>query len=214
VWMKNSTIINCGLGVTLIASRRPDCQKKHTFFPSNILSRQSYSKLWKTLLGSPGMSLAGFNIHLLQKETSEMRIAEVMTTDVEVIDSYAPLTEAAAKMKTLDVGLLPVCDGDKLIGTLTDRDITVRGIAEGYDPSDTKVSDIMSMDLAYCFEDEEIDKALSLMENRQIRRLPVLDREKRLIGIVSLGDLAVHAGHKERLGKTLEEVSQPATLRR
>jgi len=93
-----------------------------------------------------------------------MRISEVMTTDVEVIDSYAPLTEAAAKMKTLDVGLLPVCDGDKLIGTLTDRDITVRGIAEGYDPSDTKVSDIMSTDLAYCFEDEEIDKALSLMK--------------------------------------------------
>jgi CBS domain-containing protein len=155
-----------------------------------------------------------FKFNLLQKETSEMRIAEVMTTDVEVIDSYAPLTEAAAKMKTLDVGLLPICDGDKLIGTLTDRDITVRGIAEGYDPSDTKVSDIMSTDLAYCFEDEEIEKALSLMEDRQIRRLPVLDREKRLIGIVSLGDLAVHAGQKERLGKTLEEVSQPATPRR
>jgi CBS domain-containing protein len=102
-----------------------------------------------------------------------MRIAEVMTTDVEVIDSNAPLTEAAAKMKTLDVGLLPICDGDKLKGTLTDRDITVRGIAEGFDPSDTKVSDIMSTDIAYCFEDEEIDKALSVMEVRQIRRLPV-----------------------------------------
>jgi len=118
-----------------------------------------------------------------------MRIAEVMTTAVKVIDSNAPLTEAAAKMKTLDVGLLPICDGDNLIGTLTDRDITVKGIAEGYDPSDTKVSDIMSTDLAYCFEDDEIDKALSLMEVRQIRRLPVLDREKSLIGIVSLGDL-------------------------
>jgi CBS domain-containing protein len=90
----------------------------------------------------------------------------------------------------------------------------VRGIAEGYDPSDTKVSDIMSTDLAYCFEDEEIDKALSLMEDRQIRRLPVLDRENRLIGIVSLGDLAIHIAQKERLGKTLEEVSQPATPRR
>ena len=143
-----------------------------------------------------------------------MRIAEVMTTDVEVIDSNAPLTEAAAKMKTLDVGLLPICDGDKLKGTLTDRDITVRGIAEGFDPSDTKVSDIMSTDIAYCFEDEEIDKALSLMEDRQIRRLPVLDREKRLVGIVSLGDLAVHAGQKERLGETLKEVSQPAVPRR
>jgi CBS domain-containing protein len=189
--------------------------EKQTFFPSNILSRLILFQIcgkhcWRVLVC--GLQVLRFN--LLQKEISEMRIAEVMTTDVEVIDSYAPLTEAAAKMKTLDVGLLPICDGDKLIGTLTDRDITVRGIAEGYDPSDTKVSDIMSTDLAYCFEDEEIEKALSLMEDRQIRRLPVLDREKRLIGIVSLGDLAVHAGQKERLGKTLEEVSQPATLRR
>src|SRR6266566_1232189 len=161
------------------------------------------------------MGLARFNIQLSTKRrASQMRVAEVMTMDVEVIDSNAPLTEAAVKMKSLDVGLLPICDGDKLKGTLTDRDITVRGIAEGYDPSDTKVSDIMSTDLAYCFEDEEIDKALSLMEVRQIRRLPVLDREKRLVGIVSLGDLAVHAGQKERLGETLKEVSQPATLRR
>jgi predicted transcriptional regulator len=86
-----------------------------------------------------GQSFSIFNF--LEKETSQMRIAEVMTTAVKVIDSNAPLTEAAAKMKTLDVGLLPICDGDKLIGTLTDRDITVKGIAEGYDPSDTKVSD-------------------------------------------------------------------------
>jgi CBS-domain-containing membrane protein len=76
------------------------------------------------------------------------------------------------------------------------------------------MSDIMSTDLAYCFEDEEIDKALTLMEVRQIRRLPVLDREKRLIGIVSLGDLAVQVGQKERLGETLTEVSQPAHPRR
>jgi CBS-domain-containing membrane protein len=72
----------------------------------------------------------------------------------------------------------------------------VRGVAEGYNPSETKVGDIMSTDLAYCFEDEEIEEALSLMEARQIRRLPVLSREKRLVGIVSLGDLAVHAGKK------------------
>jgi CBS domain-containing protein len=143
-----------------------------------------------------------------------MRIGEVMTRHVEVIDSNAPLREAAGKMKTLDVGLIPVCDGDILRGTLTDRDITVRGIAEGYDPSNTKVADIMSPDLAYCYEDDEIEAALNLMEKRQIRRLPVLSREKRLVGIVSLGDLAVHAGQKARLGETLEEVSQPASPKR
>ena len=143
-----------------------------------------------------------------------MHVAEVMTRHVEVIDSNALLREAAGKMKTLDVGLIPVCDGDKLRGTLTDRDITVRGVAEGYDPSTTKVADIMSTDLAYCFEDDKIETALDLMEKRQIRRLPVLSREKHLVGIISLGDLAVHTGQKARLGETLEEVSQPASPKR
>jgi CBS domain-containing protein len=143
-----------------------------------------------------------------------MQVAEVMTRHVEVIDPSAPLNEAASKMKTLDVGLIPVCDGDKLRGMITDRDITVRGIAEGYDPSKTKVADIMSTDLAYCFEDDKIEAALDLMEKRQIRRLPVLSQEKRLVGIVSLGDLAVHTGQKARVGETLEEVSQPASPKR
>jgi CBS domain-containing protein len=143
-----------------------------------------------------------------------MHVSEVMTRHVEVIDSNAPLKEAAGKMKSLDVGLIPVCDGDKLRGTLTDRDITIRGVAEGYDPSKTKVADIMSTELAYCFEDDEIGAALNLMEKRQIRRLPVLSREKHLVGIVSLGDLAVHTGHKARVGETLEEVSQSASPRR
>jgi len=143
-----------------------------------------------------------------------MQVGEVMTRHVEVIDSNAPLREAASKMKTLDVGLIPVCDGEKLRGMLTDRDITVRGVAEGYDPSKTKVADIMSTDLAYCYEDDEIDAALNLMEKRQIRRLPVISRQKQLVGIVSLGDLAVHTGQKARVGETLEEVSQPASPRR
>jgi CBS domain-containing protein len=136
-----------------------------------------------------------------------MQVAEVMTRHVEVIDPNAPLKEAASKMKTLDVGLIPVCDGDKLRGTITDR-------AEGYDPSKTKVADIMSTDLAYCFEDDKMEAALNLMEKRQIRRLPVLSRERRLVGIVSLGDLAVHTGQKARVGETLEEVSQPASPKR
>jgi CBS domain-containing protein len=144
-----------------------------------------------------------------------MRLGEVMTRDVEVIGSNAPLKEAAAKMKTLDVGLIPVCEGDELKGTLTDRDITVRATAKGRNPSKTKVSDIMSKEeIAYCFEDQEIEETMSLMEARQIRRLPILNREKRLVGIVSLGDLAVHTGQNELLGETLKEVSRPAVPRR
>jgi CBS domain-containing protein len=143
-----------------------------------------------------------------------MLIGEVMTTNVEVIDFNASLVEAASKMKNLDVGLIPVCDGDKLRGTITDRDITVRGVAEGYDPSKTKVADIMSTDLTCCYEEDEIDAALDLMEKRQIRRLPVISTEKRLVGIVSLGDLALRTGKKARLGETLEEVSQPSSPKR
>ena len=134
-----------------------------------------------------------------------MRLGEVMTRDVEVIGSNAPLKEAAAKMKALDVGLIPVCEGDELKGTLTDRDITVRATANGRNPSKTKVSDIMSKEIAYCFEDQEIEEAMSLMEARQIRRLPILNREKHLVGIVSLGDLAVHTGQNELLGETLKD---------
>jgi CBS domain-containing protein len=143
-----------------------------------------------------------------------MRLAELMTRDVEVIDSNARLKEAAAKMKSLDVGLIPVCDGEQLKGTLTDRDITVRATAEGKSPARTKVSDIMSTDIAYCFEDQELEEAMSLMEARQIRRLPILNRDKHLVGIVSLGDLAIHSGQKEMLSETLKEVSRPAVPRR
>jgi CBS domain-containing protein len=143
-----------------------------------------------------------------------MQLREIMTPDVEVVDSKAVLKEAAAKMKQLDVGVMPVCDGEKLKGMLTDRDITVRATAEGRNPSKTKVSEIMSTDLAYCFEDQEVEEAVSLMEVKQIRRLPILSRDNRLVGIVSLGDIAVHAGDKNLAGDTLQEVSEPAAPKR
>ena len=142
-----------------------------------------------------------------------MQLGDIMTRDVEVIAMDASLREAAAKMKALDVGLVPICDGETLKGTLTDRDITIRAIADGYDPATTKVSEIMTTDLAYCYEDQEIEEALSLMDVKQIRRLPILNRDQELVGIVSLGDLAVHSG-KELVGDTLKEVSRPALPRR
>jgi len=143
-----------------------------------------------------------------------MQLGDIMTRDVEVIDMDASLREAAAKMKALDVGLVPICDGETIKGTLTDRDITIRAIADGHDPATTKVSEIMTTDLAYCYEDQEIEEALSLMDVKQIRRLPILNRDQELVGIVSLGDLAVHSGEKELVGDTLKEVSRPALPRR
>ena len=143
-----------------------------------------------------------------------MQVREIMTRDVEIVDSNAVLKEAAGKMKNLDVGLMPVCDGEKLTGILTDRDITIRATAEGRNPSRTKVSQIMSTDVAYCFEDQEVEEAVSLMEAKQIRRLPILSRDKRLVGVVSLGDIAVHTGDRNLAGETLHEVSEPATPNR
>src|SRR4051794_36239444 len=113
-----------------------------------------------------------------------MLLKEIMSTDVEVIRPEASVTEAAKKMRSLDIGALPVCDGRRLLGMLTDRDITIRATAEGRDPGKTLVRDYMSADLVYCFEDQSIQEAERLMQERQIRQLPVLTREKDLAGIV------------------------------
>ena len=143
-----------------------------------------------------------------------MELRDIMTRNVEVVGADATLKEAAAKMKELDVGLMPVCDGDRLKGMLTDRDITVRATARGCDPNQTKVSEVMSTDIAYCVEDQEIEEAISLMETRQIRRLPIMNQEKQLTGIVSLADIAVHVGDRDLTGETLEEISEPAEPKR
>jgi CBS domain-containing protein len=114
-------------------------------------------------------------------------------------------------MKALDVGPLPVCGpDDKLVGMVTDRDIVVRGVAPGLDPRTARVRDAMTEGISYCFEDDDVEQAARLMREKQIRRLVVLNRDKRLAGIVSLGDLAVETGGDEVAGKTLERVSQPA----
>jgi CBS domain-containing protein len=143
-----------------------------------------------------------------------MELRDIMTRDVEVVRAGASLKEAAGKMKSLDVGLLPVCDGDRLQGIVTDRDITIRATADGRDPKKTKVLDVMSTDLAYCLEEQEVEEAVSLMEARQIRRIPVVNQDKRLVGIVSLADIAVHVRDRDLSGETLEEISEPAEPKR
>jgi len=117
-------------------------------------------------------------------------------------------------MKSLDVGPLPICDGERLVGMVTDRDITVRATAQGRDPNTTRVRDVMTEEVFYCFEDQEIEDAAEIMERAQIRRLVVLNRDKRLVGIVSLGDLAVETGDEELSGEVVRHVSEPAEPRR
>jgi len=139
-----------------------------------------------------------------------MQIKDMMSQGVEVIRPDASIKAAAEKMSQLDIGPLPVCDGERLVGMVTDRDITVRAVAQGCDPNTTLVRDVMTSEVVSCFEDQDFNTAARMMERHQIRRLPILNREKRLVGIVSLGDLAVRSGNKTMAGEALQEVSEPA----
>jgi CBS domain-containing protein len=142
-----------------------------------------------------------------------MKVQDLMTRVVEVVHPDATIQEAAQRMKDLDVGPLPVCDGSRLVGMLTDRDITVRAAAEGRDVSRTKVREIMTPDVVYCFEEADVKDAADVMKQMQIRRLMVLNSEKRLVGILSLGDLAVGSGDDQLSGETLERISEPSSAK-
>jgi len=120
-----------------------------------------------------------------------MNVREVMTPDVVVASPEDTLQRAAEMMIDIDAGVLPVGENDRLVGILTDRDITVRGVAAGKEPAECTVREVMSPDIKYIYEDESIEDAARNMAELQMRRLPVLNREKRLVGIVSLGDLAL-----------------------
>jgi CBS domain-containing protein len=143
-----------------------------------------------------------------------MQVREVMTTRVEVAPPDATLQQVAQKMKSMDVGPIPICDGEKLVGMLTDRDITLRATAEGRDPSQTRARDIMSGEVLYCFEDDDVAQAADIMRRAQIRRLPVVNRDKKLVGIVALGDLAIHGQSQDEAEEALEGISQPTGSRR
>ena len=138
-----------------------------------------------------------------------MTVKDMMTENAECTRPDATLQEAATRMKALDVGVLPVCDGDRLVGVITDRDIVIRSVAAGHNPADHLVAEAMTKDMFYCFDDQEISDVTRLMKERQIRRVPVLSRSKRLTGIVSLGDLALDLNNDRLVGGTLERISEP-----
>jgi CBS domain-containing protein len=139
-----------------------------------------------------------------------VKIRDLMTRDPEVVRPDAALVEAAEKMRDLNVGVIPVCDGRRLVGMLTDRDITVRGTADGVDPNRAKVRDFMTPEIHYCFADQDVEDATKIMEEKQIRRLPILDRDMSLVGIVSLGDIAVDADSDQVKADALKEISEPS----
>ena len=137
-------------------------------------------------------------------------IREVMSSDVEVINPNDTLRDAAEKMRSLNVGPLPVCDGQRILGMITDRDIVVRAIALGRDPNTTQVADAMSSGIEYCFDDDNTDGVLRRMKEKQIRRMIVVDRNKKLVGIVSLGDLSGEVS-EAKVGEALEGISEPSS---
>jgi CBS domain-containing protein len=139
-----------------------------------------------------------------------MKVKDAMTRGTECLAPDATLQTAAQRMRELNVGSMPICDNDRLAGVITDRDITIRATADGCDPKTTRIREAMTPQIVYCYEDQDVQEAARLMEEKQIRRLVILNRDKRLVGIVSLGDLATKTGSETRPGETLKRVSQPS----
>ncbi|MFZ5718664.1 MAG: CBS domain-containing protein [Pseudomonadota bacterium] len=135
-----------------------------------------------------------------------MNVRDCMTPDVRTIDPHSTIREAANMMRELDAGALPVGENDRLIGMITDRDIAIRAVANGKD-SNASVRDVMTDDLRYVFDDDDVEEAARCMSEHKVRRLPVINRDKRLVGIISLGDLAQSG--RGPSGEALSGVTQP-----
>ena len=136
-----------------------------------------------------------------------MKVSEAMTRDVRVANPDETIRDAARVMAEINAGVLPVGEDDRLVGMITDRDIAVRAVAEGKAPS-TKVRDVMSAEVLYCYDDQDVDEVARNMGDVQVRRLPVVNRDKRLVGIISLGDVACSEGG-DIAGDAVTQISQP-----
>jgi len=138
-----------------------------------------------------------------------MRINQCMTRDVRIVSPNDTIEQAGQLMAQIDAGVLPVAEGDRLVGMITDRDIAVRGVAEGCGP-DARVGDVMSQEVLYCYDDEDADDVLDNMAEIQVRRMPVMNHDKRLVGIVSLGDLSKREAPEA--GRALGSIARPGGL--
>jgi CBS domain-containing protein len=138
-----------------------------------------------------------------------MRINECMTRDVRIVSPDDTIETAGQIMAQIDAGVLPVAKEDRLVGMITDRDIAVRGVAEGCGP-DARVGDVMSQDVLYCFDDEDTEDVLENMAEIQVRRMPVINHEKRLVGIVSIGDISKQDARHS--GRALGSIVRPGGL--
>ncbi len=140
-------------------------------------------------------------------------ISQIMTRGVRAVTPHDSVIRAAQAMDELNVGALPVCDDERVVGMLTDRDIAVRGVAQGLADQDAKVHEIMTRDVKWCMADEPVENVLQVMSIHQIRRMPVVDRQHQLVGMVSLGDIATQVDGAQ-VAKTLSEISETEAVHR
>src|SRR3954454_2115185 len=145
-------------------------------------SQRHLSCLWSRFFALPPLPHRATLAFKPRKEAC-MQLSEILTRDVETIRPDTSAREAAQRMRSMDVGALPVCDGRRLLGMVTDRDLTLRILAEGRDPNATPVQVAMTPDICYAFEDDDVQRAADIMKERQIRRLPIVNRDKQLVGI-------------------------------
>lgn len=138
-----------------------------------------------------------------------MKVREIMTSRAEVTDPDTTIQGAAQQMASVGAGFLPVCENDRIVGSVTDRDIVVRGLANGRDPAATSVGEAMTPGILYANQDDDIEDAAASMREGRVRRLPVLNSEKQIVGVISLGDLAVRSDEAKLTQQALEGVSQP-----
>ena len=136
-----------------------------------------------------------------------MKVCDCMSRDVQVATPKQSIRDAAKMMAKIDSGVLPVGENDRLVGVITDRDIAIRAVAEGKAPT-TKVGDVMSHEVLYCFDDQDLEDIAQNMAEMKVRRMPVVNRDKRLVGIISLGDLARREDARTT-GQTISEISEP-----
>jgi len=139
-----------------------------------------------------------------------MKVSEIMSRNVECVDPDTSIKEIAQKMRLLDVGFVPICEGNRVIGTLTDRDITIRHVADGQNPYRVKARDIMTPHVFYCYAEQDVEEVGRYMQEHEVRRVLIFDRGENLVGVVSLGDIFKSAGEEWLAGETLREIAEAA----
>jgi len=137
-----------------------------------------------------------------------MNAKDIMSRNVECATPDAGVIDVAKRMKALDVGFLAVCEKDRIMGAVTDRDIVLRVVAEGKDLRQCKVQEIMTAEAFWCFEDQTVEEIAEFMAKKEIRRVRILNRDKRLVGVISLGDLAKAKGEQKKVGETMRDIAE------